>query len=145
MNFLKIKVEVDAEQLTQRKRIVTGNNSGFMKGKCLKRRFANKKENDETENQGDLYNIEDELRNLCEEYNNQLKSSAYFEIVEAKGKYLSLYSMIKDNYSINSIYNDLFQKLDLQPHNIKTDEVTFREFEDKVNFHRKSDLFESFG
>ena len=78
MNFLKVKVEVDAEQLAQRERITTGNNSGKVKGKCLKRRFVQNKNIDESEKQCDLYNIEDELTNLCDEYNNELKSSAYF-------------------------------------------------------------------
>ena len=145
MNFLKIKVEVDAEQLAQRERNITNNNSRNVKGRSLKRRLVQNKETDEIEIQSDLYNIEDELRNLCEEYNNELKSSGYFEIVEAKGKKLSIYSLIKENLSINSIFNNLFLKLDLKQVNIEIDEVTFKEFEDRINFHRKSELCESFG
>ena len=145
MNFLKVKVEVDAEQLAQRERIITGNNSGKVKGKCLKRRFVQNKNIDESEKQCDLYNIEDELTNLCDEYNNELKSSAYFEIIEAKEKKLSIYSMIKENLSFDSLFNNLFHKLDLKSCNIEIEEVTFREFEDKVNFHSKSDLFKTFG
>ena len=145
MNFLKVKIEVDAEHLAQRERIITGNNSGNVKSKCSKRRFVQNKATEELEKQSDLYNIEDELNNLCDEYNNELKSSAYFEIVEAKGKKLSIYSMIKENLSFNSLFNNLFHKLDLKSCNLDIEEVTFKEFEDKVNFRRKSDLFENFG
>ncbi len=145
MNFLKITVEVDTEKLAQRKRIITGNNSGNVKGRTLKRRFVQNKETDEIEKQCDLYSIEDELRNLCDEYNNELKSSAYFEIFETKGKKLSMYSMIKENLSFNSLFNNLFHKLDLKSLNIEIEEVTFKVFEDRVNFHRKSELCESFG
>ena len=145
MNFLKLKIEVDTEQLAQRERIITVNNSGNAKNKCLKRRLVQNKETDVVEKQSDLYNIEDELTNLCDEYNNELKSSAYFEIVEAKGKKLSIYSMIKENLSFNSLFNNLFHKLDLKSCNLDIEEVTFKEFEDKVNFRRKSDLFENFG
>ena len=145
MNFLKITVEVDTEKLAQRKRIITGNNSGNVKGRTLKRRFVQNKEIDEIEKQCDLYSIEDELRNLCDEYNNELKSSAYFEIFETKGKKLSMYSMIKENLSFNSLFNNLFHKLDLKSLNIEIEEVTFKVFEDRVNFHRKSELCESFG
>ena len=145
MNFLKITVEVDAEHLAQRKRISNDNNSRNIKGKPLTRRFVHNKGTDEMEIQSDLYNIEDELRNLCDEYNNELKSSAYFEIFETKGKKLSMYSMIKENLSFNSLFNNLFHKLDLKSLNIEIEEVTFKEFEDRVNFHRKSELCESFG
>ena len=145
MNFLKIKIEVDTEQLAQRKRIINDNNTRNIKGRPLKRRFVQNKETEEIEIQSDLYNIEDELRNLCEEYNNELKSSGYFEIVEAKGKKLSIYSIIKENLSFNSLFNNLFHKLDLKSLNIEIEEVTFKEFEDRVNFHRKSELCESFG
>ena len=106
MNFLKITVEVDAEHLAQRKRIINDNNSRNIKGRPLKRRFVQNNETDEIEIQSDLYNIEDELRNLCDEYNNELKSSGYFEIVEAKGKKLSMYSIIKDNSSFNLLFNN---------------------------------------
>ncbi len=145
MNFLKITVEVDAEHLAQRKRIGNDNNSRNIKGKPLTRRFVHNKGTDEMEIQSDLYNIEDELRNLCDEYNNELKSSAYFEIFETKGKKLSMYSMIKENLSFNSLFNNLFHKLDLKSLNIEIEEVTFKVFEDRVNFHRKSELCESFG
>ena len=145
MNFLKITVEVDAEHLAQRKRISNDNNSRNIKGKPLTRRFVHNKGTDEMEIQSDLYNIEDELRNLCDEYNNELKSSAYFEIFETKGKKLSMYSMIKENLSFNSLFNNLFHKLDLKSLNIEIEEVTFKVFEDRVNFHRKSELCESFG
>ena len=145
MNFLKIKVEVDAEQLAQRKRVITGNTSRVVKGKNLRRNVVKRLDTDNEENRGDLFNIGDELRNLCEEYNNDLKSSGYFEIVEVKEKKLSMYSMIKENLSFNSLFNNLFHKLDLKSLNIEIEEVTFKEFEDRVNFHRKSELCESFG
>ena len=145
MNFLKITVEVDANQLAQRKRIVAGSNSNVLKSKSLRRSVVKRRDTDDEENQGDLYNIEDELRNLCENYNNEIKDSAYFEIVEAKRKNLSLYALIKDNLSIDSLFSNLFHNLELKANSILMEEVTYKEFEDRINFHRKSELCESFG
>ena len=146
MNFLKIKVEVDAEQLAQRKRVISVSSSRVVKGKNLRRNVVKRIDTNNEENSGDLYNIEDELKNLCEEYNNGLKSSGYFEIVEAKGENLSIYSYIADVLYANSHLSDLFKKLDLKAVNIKIDEVTFKEFEDNIDFHKnKRDLCESLG